>query len=108
MPLDDYQLVCRQLRAAVIMLRCAQAAEPGPDRISCLWSASERLANARRIAKVRRVKLSKRISALDACLGQLDRYAGEGESIGDALGGEVHIVSRDAYGNWSERRERVH
>ena len=108
MPSDNYRLVCSHLRIAAIMLRCAQAAEPGPDRIGCLWSACAGISNARRIAKIRRIKLLKRIAALDACLGKLDRYAGEGEVIGDAFEGEVLIVSRDANGKWSERRERVH
>ncbi len=105
---DDYLLVCSHLRIAVIMLRCAQGTMPGPDRIARLWSAGASIADARRVAKFRRIKLRRRIAILNACLRKLDRYAGEGEFIGDAFEGEVLIISRDANGRWSERRERVH
>lgn len=104
----DYQLVCFRLKMAAVMLRCAQGAEPGPDRISCVWSAFGRLDNARRIAQTRSIKLQKRIATLNAWCAKLSREAGDGESIGDAFEGEIHIVSRDANGNWSQRRERVH
>jgi hypothetical protein len=66
------------------------------------------LDNARRLAKVRRIKLFQRIATLEAVCSELSRNAGEGEAIGDTLEGEIHIVTRDANGNWSERRERVH
>lgn len=104
----DYQLVRHELLAAAIMLHCARAAQPGPDRIFCVWSASSRLDNARRIAKIRRIKLFQRIATLEAVCSELSRDAGEGEAIGDTFEGQIHIVSRDANGNWSQRRERVH
>ena len=69
---DSYLLVCSHLRIAVIMLRCAQAAKPGPDRIGRLWGAWGSIVDARRIAKICRIKLWKRIATLDACLGKLD------------------------------------
>lgn len=89
------------------MLRCAQAAKPGPDRIGRLWGAWGSIVDAQDCQNLQDQALeadrySRRL------FGQARRYAGEGEVIGDAVEGEVLIVSRDANGKWSKRRERVH
>ena len=93
----SYLLVLWQLRVAGMLLRCAE--EPGPDRITCLWCASGRLANARRIAKSRHINLSKRITKLDVKYARLDLSAGACEAIG-----ELKMVS----GCWHERSVWVH
>ena len=67
----SYLLALWQLRVAGTLLRCAE--EPGPDRATCLWCASSRLANARRIARGSRINLSKRITKLEG------KYAAIGE-----------------------------
>ena len=70
--------------------------------------SSLRLGNAGRIAELHGVNLMKRIATLEAVCSELSRDAGEGEVIGNAFDGEVQIVTRDASGRWSERRERAH
>jgi hypothetical protein len=90
------------------MLLCAEKSEPGPGRISPLWYASGRLDNARQYAVIFKLNMHRRIGRLSHRLEALARVAGEGEAISPAFKGEVHIVKRDANGNWSERREQVH
>jgi hypothetical protein len=106
--LRQYQCLHYHLRMAHVLLLCAEEAEPGPDRISPLWCAADRLDNARRYATIFKLNLHRRIARLSRRYEDLARQAGEGEAIGDAFQGEIHIVSRDANGKWSERRERVH
>jgi hypothetical protein len=103
-----YHSVFYQLRIAHVMLTCAEEAGPGPGRILSLWCAGRSLENAHRLATYSKVGLFKRIAHLQRRRAALVRHAGEGEAIGPAFGGEVHIISRDASGQWSERRERVH
>ena len=104
----SYKFVHDQLLGTAIMLRCAEAAEPGPDRIFCLWSAAGRIDNARRGAKIGGIKLLKRIAILDSLLKAISRNAGSGERIGPAFEDEVLVVSRNMDGKWSERRVPVH
>jgi hypothetical protein len=77
------------------MLRCAEVAEPGPDRIFCLWSAAGRIDNARRGAKIGGIKLLKRIAILDSTLRTISCNAGSG--AGDFLspGDEVRRSVED-------------
>jgi hypothetical protein len=93
---------------AHVTLLCAEESEPGPGRISPLWHASGRPDNARQYAVIFKLNMHRRIGSLSHHLEALARVAGEGEAMGPAFKGEVHIVKRDADGNWSERREQVH
>ena len=90
------------------MLRCAEAVEPGPDRIFCLWSAAGRIDNARRSAKIGDIKLLKRIAILDSRLRAISSNAGRYETICPVDESEIQIVIARTNGRWSERRERVH
>jgi hypothetical protein len=52
-----YGRVLRSLRMASLMMDIAEAAEPGPDRLSSLWCASGELANAERFATLRKINI---------------------------------------------------
>ena len=91
---------------AIVMLRIAQAEEPGPERIGTLWCAAGRIENARRFAKMLGLNLQKRIAILSAVMGKLE--PGTGESLGPPFEGRAHLVTVDANGKWSHREVSVH
>lgn len=89
------------------LLRCAEATDSGPDRISSLWCASQKLVGLRRIVKASKVRLMHQVTALEIECGRLGSQAGEGEAFGPARDGYIMVVQRDVNGRWSERLERV-
>jgi len=103
-----YGRVLRSLRIASLMMEIAEAAEPGPDRLSSLWCASSELANAERFATLRKINIGRSLKRRWRRYSEIARQSGHGEFHLEARDGEIKVVGRDPDGRWHERRERVH
>jgi hypothetical protein len=105
------RLIRYQMHCADAMLHGAEAADPGADRLRCLWCAANSLANAEvitRLTGLLNAKLCRRLNELWERYRAIERDAGAGEFACPALDNHITIVSRSPEGAWEERSDTVH